>query len=216
MRRQYANLLLSAAGDERGFTTSLSAAASSMRYRLKSIVSPRKRKSGVVIVGLTFFVLCMTCGYVALAYGDNTGEDVLFRHQDHSQFQLRSISLSDDAFHTNYICTDETAFCDYLAGLEMNYLTGNYSFSENEREFIYLFDTPQGTLGVELSDHVIKIAPLYGENPSASYYYLTEGVNWGYLDTIIVAYPAMNLHVTEIGDSYDNDISAMLDRLTAD
>ena len=48
MRRQYASLLLSTAGDERGFTTCLSAAASSMRYRLTSIVNPRKRSSGAL------------------------------------------------------------------------------------------------------------------------------------------------------------------------
>lgn len=106
--------------------------------------------------GLAFFILCMTCGYVALAYGDNTGENVLFRHQDHGQFQLRNISLRGDAFHRNYICTDENAFYDYLAGLEMDDLAGNYSFSENDREFICLFDTPQGALAVVLSDHAVK------------------------------------------------------------
>lgn len=214
VRHQYASLLLSAAGDERGFTTCLSAAASSMRYRLKSIVNPHKRRSGAIIVGLTFFVLCMTYGYVALAYGDNTGEDVLFRYQNHSRFQLHNISLRDDAFHRNYICTDENAFYAYLAGLEMDNLTGNYSFSENDREFTCLFDTPQGTLVIILSDHTIKIVPLYGKNPSVLYYYLPQGVDWSYLDTITVAHPATNIHLIEAGDSYGRDISAMLDRLT--
>lgn len=214
VRCQYASLLLSAAGDERGFTTCLSAAASSMRYRLKSIVVPRKRRSGAIIVGLTFFVLCMTCGYVALVYGDSTGEDVLFQYQDHSKFRLRNISLSDDAFHRNYICTDENAFYDYLAGLEMDYLTGNYSFSENDREFAYLFDTPQGTVGIMLTDHVIKYVPIYGKHPSASYYYLPQGVDWSYLNTIIVAHPAMSIQLIESENSYGEDILAILDRLT--
>lgn len=44
-------------------------------------------------------------------------------------------------------------------------------------------------VGITLSDHVIKIVPLYGKNPSASYHYLPQGVDWGYLDTIIVAFP---------------------------
>ena len=188
-RRQYAGLLLSTAGDERGFTTCLSAAASSLRYRLKSVVAPRKRRSGALIVGLVFFVLCMTCGYVALAYGDNTGEDVLFRYQDHSLFRLHGS------------CADEAAFCDYLAGLEMDYLTGNYSFSENASGVTYLFDTPQGALGILLSDHVIKIVPLYGKRPSVSYYYLPQGVDWVYLDTIIAAHPAMNINLIESGVS---------------
>lgn len=84
-------------------------------------------------------------------------------------------------------CTDEGAFCDYLAGMEMDYLTGNYAFSENDREFTYIFDTPQGTVVIVLSDHVIKIVPMYGKNPSASYYYVPQGVDWSYLDTLITA-----------------------------
>ena len=215
VRRQYADLLLSTAGDGRGFTTCLSAAASSMRYRLKSVVSPRKRRSGAIIVGLTFFILCMTCGYVALAYGGHTGEEVLFQYQDHSQFQLRNISLRDDTFHRNYICTDENAFFDYLAGLEMDDLTGNYSFSEHNREFTCFFDTPQGvfTLAMVLSDHTVKIVPL-GTSSSSSYYYLPQGVDWAYLDTIITAHPAMNVHLSGKDDPNGIDFSATLDRLT--
>lgn len=214
VRRQYAGLLLSAAGDERGFTTCLSAAAASMRYRLKSVVDPRGRRSGAIIVGLIFFVLCMTCGYVALAYEGGAGEAVLFQYQDHGRFQLRDIFLRDDEFRRTYICTDENAFYDYLAGLEMDCLTGNYSFSENDREFTYLLDTPQGTILITLSDHAIKVVPLYGEAPSASYYYLPRGVDWNRLDTLIIASPALEVHLTGDGDAYGTNFPAMLDRLT--
>lgn len=212
-RRQYAGLLLSAAGDERGFTTCLSAAASSMRYRLKSIVNPRKRHSGAIVVGLTFFVLCMTCGYVALAYGDNTGEDVLFQHQDHSRFRLSGISMKDDAFHSNYVCMDEAAFNDYLAGLEMDHLTGNYSFSQFDKKFNYIYDTPRGTLAVTLADDVIHLVPLFdGEEQSS--YYLPEGIDWDYLDTIVTAYPAMNVRLKTAGDNYGMDCFAAPEKLT--
>lgn len=211
-RQLYARLLLSAAGDDRGYTTCLSAAASSMHYRLKSVVKPRNRRSGALIVGLTFFILCMTCGYVALAYGDTTGEDVLFQHQDHSQFELSSISLKDDKFHTDYVCMNKVAFNEYLAGLKMDTLTGNYSFSRFDKQFTYIYDMPKGTMVVFLSDHVIKLVPLYGDH-AAVIFYLAEGVDWDYLDTIIMA-PAMNIHLKETGDTYDPDISAALDRLT--
>ena len=40
VRRQYAELLLQTAGDERGFTTCLSATAGALRYRLKNSVDP--------------------------------------------------------------------------------------------------------------------------------------------------------------------------------
>ena len=63
-KQQYADLLLKTAGDEQGFTTCLSASANALRYRLKSVVDPRKKPSGALVVGLVFFLLCMSCGYV--------------------------------------------------------------------------------------------------------------------------------------------------------
>lgn len=67
-RQRYANLILHTAGDEHGFTTCLSASASVMRYRLKNIVKPEKRRSGALAVGLVFFILFMSYGYITLAY----------------------------------------------------------------------------------------------------------------------------------------------------
>ena len=215
-RRQYADLILTTSGEERGFTTCLSAAASTMRYRLKSIVKPGKRSTGALAVGLTFFILCMTCGYTALAYGGSTGEEVLFGNQDHSEFQMRYITLRKDIHMRDYMCTDETAFYEYLGGLEMDHLTGNYSFSENERNFCYILDTPQGTMAVDLFDRIIKIVPLYGERPAALFYYLPEGVDWDYLDTIILAHPTMNVHMTKPEDSEEVDFAAELYRVTTE
>ena len=56
-RRQYADLILRTAGDSRGFTTCLSASASALRYRLKSIVTPGKKASGALLVGAAFILL---------------------------------------------------------------------------------------------------------------------------------------------------------------
>ena len=93
-RKQYAGLILNAAGDNRGFTTCLSASASTMRYRLKSIVSPGKKRSGALIVGLAFFILCMTSGYVAHAYGEETGADTVYRGYDLHSFSAGHVDVS--------------------------------------------------------------------------------------------------------------------------
>ena len=60
VRREYAELLLSTAGDERGFTTCLSATASALRYRLKNVMAPGKKRTGAILVGLTFAVLALS------------------------------------------------------------------------------------------------------------------------------------------------------------
>ena len=109
-RKQYAILLLDTAGDERGFTTCLSATANAMRYRLQNITKPVKRRSGALIVGAVFFILCMTSGYVALAYEGDSGAQLIYQCDDYSSYVIRSVSLKDDEFATNYEITDEEAF----------------------------------------------------------------------------------------------------------
>lgn len=212
-RKKYALLLLDTAGDERGFTTCLSASANAMRYRLKSVAQPVKRRSGAIIVGLTFFALCMTSGYVALAYGGSSGADIIYKTGDLEQYHLRSVRLKDDTFTTQYDLSNHQAFHAYLAELTLREFTGNYSFSDSEKDVTYLMDTPEGTLVIVLTDHAIKLVPLYGENPQATCYYLSEGVDWAYIDAIIPAYPALNVYLTEDNDPYGNDFSAGLDVL---
>lgn len=212
-RHQYANLLLKTAGDERGFTTCLSATASAMRYRLKNVVKPPKKHSGALLVGLVFFALCMSCGYVALAYSPSTGAEVIYQSRDLSAFHLRHIELADDPYNTPWLCPDQEAFHSYMASLELYQLTGNYSFDGSDREFTFLYDTPEGTLGVVLCEKALKLVPLYGEGLTAQWYYISGGTDWERLSTLLPAGPALNLTFPISDSSYPEEIGASLYRL---
>lgn len=59
-RQDYARLLLSTAGVQRGFTTCLSASAGALRYRLKNVVQSKKRGLGKWAIMVTVFV-CVFC-----------------------------------------------------------------------------------------------------------------------------------------------------------
>ena len=170
-RKQYAFLLLNTAGDQRGFTTCLSATAEALRYRLGRITRPGKRRCGALIVGAVFFLLCMTSGYVALAYDSGTGAGVLYADASIQE-------LTDDI-------TDKDAFREYLSGLTLCRLTGNYSFSDSERSFHIRLNTPGGVDAVILYDNAVKVVPLHGERVYATYYYVPGGIDWDYLDTLI-------------------------------
>ena len=211
-RKQYAILLLDTAGDERGFTTCLSATANAMRYRLQSITKPAKRCSGALIVGLVFFVLCMTSGYIALAYDGNTGAQMIYQGDDYGSFIIRSVSLKDDEFATNYEIADAEAFHAYLAGLTVYELTGNYSFSDSERCFTYVMDTQGGTMVVMLYDNVVKTVWLH-RDAQAEYYYVPEGIDWDYIETVIIPHPAMNVYLKETDSAYPDELGALLRRL---
>ncbi len=67
VRRQYAALLLDTAGDARGFSTCLSSGAQTLRHRMKSVVSPRKTRTGTAVLVLMMLLLCLCQGQVAFA-----------------------------------------------------------------------------------------------------------------------------------------------------
>ena len=211
-RKQYAILLLDTAGDERGFTTCLSATANAMRYRLQNITKPVKRRSGALIVGAVFFILCMTSGYVALAYEGNSGAQLIYQCDDYNSYVIRSVSLKNDEFATNYEIADEEAFHSYLSGLTLYELTGNYSFNDSERCFTYLMDTQGGTMAVLLYDNAVKTVWLHSD-AQAEYYYVPEGIDWNYIKTIIIPHPAMNVYLKESDSAYPKDLGALLQRL---
>ena len=192
-RKQYAGLLLHTAGDERGFTTCLSATASALRYRLRNVVKPAKKRSGALLVGLVFFVLCMSCGYTALAYDGSTGAEVIYQSRDPEEYSVRHMELADDPYDTTWLCPDPEAFHAYMASLELYRLTGNYSFQGSEREFTFLYDAPEGTLAVVLCDETLKVVPLYGKALTAQWYYIPGGTDWEELRTIVIPAPALNL-----------------------
>lgn len=202
-KRQYADLLLKTAGDEQGFTTCLSASANALRYRLKSVVDPKEKPSGALTVGLVFFLLCMSCGYVALAYGGGTGAEVIYQSQSPEQYTLRSINVGD------FVCTDEAALHRYLSGLRMEHISGNYSFDQEGTSLSLMFDTPEGVLAVTLSDRFAKLVPLYGE-VTAKYYYLPDGTDWDELNEYLIQRPALNVRVTEADDDFGQDFAASL------
>ena len=212
-RKQYAILLLDTAGDERGFTTCLSASANAMRYRLKCITKPAMRRSGALLVGAVFFLLCMTSGYVALAYDGESGAQMLYQCDEYSGYRILDVSKHDDVFNTKYEIRDEAAFHDYLAGLTVYQTTGNYSFDDSERYFNYIMETPTGTQVFVLYDNAIKLVRLHQSDRYAEYFYIPDGIDWDYIDSIIVPEPALNVHLYEHQDAYGNDLSAYVNYL---
>lgn len=178
-KRRYADLLLKTAGEERGYTTCLSASAEALRYRLKSVVGQKKKPSGALTVGLVFFVLSMSSGYVALAYGEATGAEAIYNSQTPETYNLRTINTG------SYVCTDEEALGRYLSEMRMEHISGNYSFEEEGERWVLLYETPRGTLGVVLSDRFIELVPLYEGKITAEYYYLPDGTDWAVLEGLV-------------------------------
>ena len=127
-RRRYASLLLETAGDERGYTTCLSASAAALRYRLKSVVHPGRRLGGSLLAGLLLFALMMTSGYVALTDPAGTGREVLFGG-DPAGYTIHYVSWTDGTSETVSGCSDPEELLRLLADLPMEHASGLFSFS---------------------------------------------------------------------------------------
>ncbi len=203
-KRRYADLLLTTAGDERGFTTCLSASAEALRYRLKNAMSPKKKPSGALAVGLVFFVLCMSSGHIALACGERTGAEVIYGSRPAGLCALSDIASGD------FVCTDEAALHRYLSAMPMAPVSGNFSFEQEGHSLSLILDTPEGLLSLTLSDRYAKVVPLYGDRLTAQFYYLPGGVDWDALRAFIVERPALTVRVTGTEDSSERDFPASL------
>lgn len=183
-RRQYAQLLLTTAGDGRGYTTCLSSAAASLRYRLRSVVAPRRRVAGGILVGLTLFLLMSSFGYVALSYDERTGADIFFGG-DPAGYTLHSVRRDGELLD----CSDPEALMDYLSALPLAHLTGNYDYGQQDRTtYIFYFDPPRtdmGSLCVLLSGSQCKVS--HSNSALFRPYYLPEGVDIEQLDSLLTS-----------------------------
>lgn len=191
-RQKYADLLLRTSGDEHGFTTCLSASAASLRYRLKNVVKPKKRFLGSIAVGLIFFLLIMSCGYVALAYDAASGREYIFSSQDTDEFSVMSVYLSSgDSMDSVYLCTDDAALIDYLAGLRFFQITGNYSYPSEGYAANIVFQGPQGTMVIRLNNNVLSVTQLYGKALKTVYSPASE-IDWDYLESLLTPAPEVD------------------------
>lgn len=183
-RQEYARLLLRTAGEQAGFTTCLSASASSLRRRLRRALHPGQRYICGILVGLTAFTLFITIGWATLSY-DATGQEVFFPGGAGSDsWNISSIHLTDMG---DCQVANPEALMDYLAGLDLECLTGQYTFPRQERELSMFFYGPDGSHFLSIRDDVAQSFPLGTSSyEGRNSYLVTGGVDWDYLDTLLL------------------------------
>ena len=184
-RQRYASLILKTAGDERGFTTCLSASASTLRYRLQNIMKPRQQRSGSLFVVLVFFLLIMTSGYISLGYEQTTGEEVIFREIGSETFSPEIIHYFNETAGIDYLCTDETALNQYLRELEVYRITGSYTFpSEGDTLKIWYRHNGKTVFHIVLNDDSLITSPINRPGYTNTYC-ITQDIDWDYIESLL-------------------------------
>lgn len=183
-RLQYAHLLLEAAGSSKGYTTCLSAAASTMRYRLKHVVKPRKRLSGAIVVGAVLALLILGSGAIALADSPGTvGETVL------PQFPENSVLVSVYGDGRISSARQEEALIEYISSLTVQeiYTDDNSGYSSHgELQLSYTVPHEDGTRfgSIRLWDGVL-FANFPLDDRGAFTYELKDPVDWEYVYSLL-------------------------------
>ena len=197
VRLRYANLLLKTAGDQRGFTTCLSASARALRYRLGSVMAPVQKCSGALAVALTVVLLFLTSGYVALGYQVGRGEEVLFQGLDPDAFTLSSFSRRDVPDPDLCQCADPEGLQNYLRSLPLEQVMGNYDYDMDQTSYYLVFDSPEGTLSLDLQEEFIHVLPFRTEERRTRVYHVAGGLDREQLDAFFTVYPALTFQLVE-------------------
>ena len=184
-KEDYARLVLETAGDDRGFSTCLSANAKSLRYRLKSILQPKKRHLGGVFAGIVFFMLIMSCGHIAFAYSVGNGNELIFNGSESLECEIDFINKGNIQELEYFDCLDSDKLFEYLSELELYDMTGNYSFSQYDNLMRVCYHHPDGNFVVSLFDNIVKVTPLHSERVYSEVYLSKDPIDWDYIDSLV-------------------------------
>ena len=121
-RARYAALLLTTAGDERGFTTCLSATAEALRYRLENVLRPREKQFGALLLGTVSAALIFLSGSVAFGCDPQPLETAV--GADAVPQRMEDLFLSSEYWDLPE--PDAAALWDALRTREVYRLVGNY------------------------------------------------------------------------------------------
>ena len=197
VRLRYANLLLKTAGDQRGFTTCLSASARALRYRLGSVIAPVPKRSGALAVALAAMLLFLTSGYVALGYQAGSGEEALFQGLDPDAFTLSHFSRQGVFDLDLYQCNDPEGLRDYLCSLDLEEVLGNYDFNLEENDYFLTFSSHEHALYLDLRGNFIEVNPNWTEEQRPRFYHVAGGLERETLDAFFTVYPALTFQMME-------------------
>ena len=191
-RKEYALLLLNSAGTGRGYTTCLSAAAGSLRYRLKRVMKPGRRLAGSLAVGAGLCALFLTFGSVALADSPASARELIF---DRAPQGITLDRVTVDSWHEpeekyqDVFGYDAGAITEYLVSLPLRQVyAGRYELKEGRQLWLDYMEQADGEdvsrTWIELSDGVLLAGIPYDGQGDLTF--LVDGeIDWDYLDSLL-------------------------------
>ncbi len=176
-RKLYADLLLNTAGERHGFTTCMSADASSLRYRLRNVMKKQRRPAGTLLLMVLLFTCLMFHGVLAVSDERLTLGEV---------FSLESVNYwlyqaDDELYRSDADLTpgNREALLSYLETLPIEHLNdGRYSAASEQVPRLY-FSSDKTRQCLWLGNGSIVIYDLdHLDSAHSTVYYVREDVDW--------------------------------------
>lgn len=191
-RKEYARLLLNSAGTGRGYTTCLSAAAGTLRHRLRNVVKPERRLSGGMAVGAAMFLLIASLGTVALADSPAGAQTLIF---DRAPQGLILDQVRVEGWHEpeedarRVYGYDARALTDYLSSLSLRQVyAGRWPEGEGPRLSLTYQETKEGEAAsyTRLSLCPGRLTADLPYDGQGELTFLVEGeADWAYVDSLL-------------------------------
>ena len=185
IRGEYARLLLKDGDSDRGYTTCLSSAASTMRYRLKNVLHPRKKRSGTLVIGAILALLLFFSGSIALA-DTSVSADTLVQNSKGEVMTLKNVYGKTDPVGKAYIPLLEEPLKEYLSSLAVRRLYTQTKYGAFEQGVTLSYTSEDGWAQITLYDKVIAVNSSPDERGwTRAFYALEEETDWEYLQSLI-------------------------------
>lgn len=158
-RKRYAQLLLNTAGPSTGFTTCLSAAGSTMRYRLRRVVTAGKRWRGTVLLMVSMFLCVMLFGNVAFTVDRGTVSQLILEPET-GDWEIQNIYYrpAEEKHYFKSTVPDPESLLDCLGQIQVEKLGRARGLPSGKGPRLILWvSVPGGPSSIlELSDEILR------------------------------------------------------------
>lgn len=178
-RRKYADLLLTTAGEPRGFTTCLSASAKSLRYRMRSTLNGKKKRIGA---GLLFFVMFFSCFCVGKT-AFSTDRDTLGNILGQDAFDVTSAFYTEDLENGERTeLKDKEGLWEHISGIRLDRMLYRYEMMLSYDEPVILGTISSDDTEFTLFGEYLEITRY--ETGETLLYHVADPIDWEYVRTL--------------------------------
>ncbi len=169
-RKDYGKLVLSSAGEEKGFTSNLSASGESMKYRLMNILKPEEKRKGTVLLSVCALIVLFIPDLIGVAYHSQNMKELFFKgniKEETVEIRSREFGVPNDPYED----PDKEAIFSYLSSLDAYEIYASQNFDGRSVCISYAMDDVSRS--VEFNRYYI----VFKDQKNVRTYYVKEGID---------------------------------------